>query len=612
MRWRALFLALPLQALWWTGPAAGQAPPSGARPAGGIQVWDTGRPGAKVPADLAGPPNWTLLHAANKTSSFRGDAVLSNGRVLAVLRKREAILELFAVRPDGPVARARLRLQTAAGEPAVRLERISLVENGRGAACLGASFVTAAGHSVGGKFRLKRGDVAVQVEPRSGAARLRLECPGRFVVLPDFFAADLTLDATRLPLSAAELPGENLVLHLAGQGEAIALCVFEGRRQDVKFTLSGQGGQRQVTGSEVAFEGKKVWVALLETPHLWHARDLSEAEAGKVVALDWHMPFPAEWRVDFSRSDDLTDSWEMLLQDRKGGAYRKPSWIFRRDIAVPVSRERWNSVLGNYHYPCWSDPERRAYLQPLASKALRFQGPALIYPIGRVRQTPTAVYTVMDVMRNTLGDGPCEHLLDLEGQKAAYRGKATCTVRDTLDPIYEAGRQKAEHARVDRTLDEGLTFITHVRGRITHYVTFGHKLRDYLAAQRKAHPELADFLTEMDRLAQEIDARVAAHADKIKTPEHVARMNADFRKNVLDYDGPGAAQRCRDYTFALTVIGAHQDQLVGECRWVVKALRQRAGLLMAQDPRVAPIAAEIRARTQAALRNPAGIERSQN
>ena len=41
---------------------------------------------------------------------------------------------------------------------------------------------------------------------------------------------------------------------------------------------------------------------------------------------------------------------------------------------------------------------------------------------------------------------------------------------------------------------------------------------------------------------------------------------------------------------------------------MVKALRQKAGLLMAADARMAPIAAEIRAKTQDALKNPAGHE----
>jgi hypothetical protein len=133
-------------------------------------------------------------------------------------------------------------------------------------------------------------------------------------------------------------------------------------------------------------------------------------------------------------------------------------------------------------------------------------------------------------------------------------------------------------------------------------------MRQYLAEQKKAHPELAEFIEEMDKLTQEIDSHVAARAAKIQTPEYVARMNEGFRKNVLDYDGPDAVKRCKDYTRALVEIGDNQDELSGECRWVVKSLRQRAGILMALDPRVAPVATEIRTRTQEALRNPANHE----
>ena len=114
--------------------------------------------------------------------------------------------------------RLRLRLMTAAGEPAARLERVAIVENTKGGACLEATFQTAKGDRVTGKFRIKRGDVAVQAEPGTGAGKLRVECPGRFGVLPDFFADDLTIDATRLPLDAVELPSENFILHLTGDG----------------------------------------------------------------------------------------------------------------------------------------------------------------------------------------------------------------------------------------------------------------------------------------------------------------------------------------------------------------------------------------------------------
>ncbi len=497
---------------------------------------------------------------------------------------------------------------TAAGEPAARLKRVAIVENTRGGACLEATFATAKDAEVTGKFRIKRGDVSVQAEPGAGVGKLRVECPGRFGVLPDFFADDITIDATRVPLDVVELPSENFVLHLTGLGDAIAMCVFENRQQDVKVTLSGAGDRRKITGSEIGFEGKKIWLALLEAPQIWHARELKPADTGTVVPLDWKMPFPAQWRVDFTRSDDLTDSWEMLLQQQKNNKYIKPSWLGSGEELIDPDRNRWNTVLGEYPYPCWSDPDRRGYLQPLKSSVMQLKGPVIVYPINRVTQTPLDIYTAVDVMRNRLGVGPCQHILDIEGQKSEYKGMATCGVRDTLTPIYEKKEQKKKRVEVERALDDGLTFVKHIRVRITRYVEFGKKMRQYLADQKKAHGELSEFIAEMDRLTQEIDDRVAAYADKIKTPDHVARMNDDFRKDVLDYDGADSLRRCQAYTRDLVEIGGSQDELVGECRWVVKALRQRAGTSIALDPRVSPIASEIRARTQEALRNPADHE----
>ena len=86
--------------------------------------------------------------------------------------------------------------------------------------------------------------------------------------------------------------------------------------------------------------------------------------------------------------------------------------------------------------------------------------------------------------------------------------------------------------------------------------------------------------------------------------------NDDFRENVLAYEGADALEQCQKYTAALVRIGGNQDKLVAECRWVVRTLRQRAGLMVALDPRFATTAAEIRARTQEVLRNPANHEKA--
>src|SRR5262249_24521449 len=244
-----------------------------------------------------------------------------------------------------------------------------------------------------------------------------------------------------------------------------------------------EAGQQLATASEIGFEGKKIWVALLEAPHIWHTHDLKAADTGKIIPLDWKMPFPAQWRVDFTRPNDLTDSWEMLLQEKQGGPYTKPSWLGGGDEAIEANRSRWNTVLGRYPYPCWSDPDRHGYLQPIQRKVLQFAGPVVVYPINRVKQTPLDAYTVVDVMRNTLGTGTCEHILDLEGQKSEYKGRATCGVHDKLTPIYEKNQQKEKRAEIAKTLDEGLVFVKHIRGRIERYVAFGQKMRQYFAEQ---------------------------------------------------------------------------------------------------------------------------------
>jgi hypothetical protein len=555
---------------------------------------------------------WSRISAPDTPAAFKGDAVISNGRITALVRHHSPALEVYAEGPERPIAVLRLMLMTRSAEPASRIETVGLAENTKGAACLEVSCKTEHGASVAAKLRIKRGGVFVETVPGAGAGRLRTECPGRFVILPDFFADDILIDASRIPLSTMEAPSDNFVLHLTGSGDSIGMCVFENRQQDVKLALSGQGDQRKITGSEIEFEGKSIWVAVLSAPHIWHSLDLKIDDAGSIIPLRWTMPFPAQWRVDFTRKDSLTDSWEMLLQEKKNGKYTKPSWLGGKEETLRPNRWRWNTFLDEFSYPCWSDHERRGYVQPLIKDAFQFQGPAVVYPINRVKQTPLDAYTVVDVMRNTLGVGPCERILDVEGQKTVYQGRPTCGVQGLLEEIYQAKQQKQKRALVEKHLNDGLAFVKHIRGRITRYIEFGEKMRKYLGAQRTAHPELRGRIDELDKILERIDTYIAPQTNKIQKPEFVVELNADFRKNIMDSDGPDALECCQKYGKILTDIGGSQDELVGECRFIVRTLRQRAGIMVGVDPRLAPIAREIRTRTQEALRKPSDYEWSRH
>jgi hypothetical protein len=236
----------------------------------------------------------------------------------------------------------------------------------------------------------------------------------------------------------------------------------------------------------------------------------------------------------------------------------------------------------------------------------------------------------VDIVRNTLGVGPCQHLLDVEGQKQEHVGRATCHVRTLLNEVYGSGQQKARRQDVEHYLGDAQDFVTHIRNRILAYIAFGKELRQYLAEQRSAHPELKEGLGALEALARQIDERVEARMQALREnrtlqgiaaevvarqqeptpPALAAQLNRDFRaKGLLGYDGADWRERLRkEYTDPLTAIGGQQDEMVGECRWVVKALRQQAGMLMATDPRLAPVAAEIRARTHRMLRGGAAYE----
>jgi len=438
-------------------------------------------------------------------------------------------------------------------------------------------------------------------------ARLRVEAPCRFAVMPDFFADDIVVDGAALPVAEADLPSDNFLLHLLPDRQAMVMTVVKTSEEDIHIALSGDGDNRVIRSSELRY-GKdgRIWVAVLAGPAIWHWQQVAPEQAGHIIPLNWQAPFPAQWRADWQREGNLTDSWEML-NERSDGRFTKGG-VFGEPDTIPSDRERWNTVLGSFKYPCWLDKNRRGYLQPLKNPALRFQGPAIIYPANRAPATALEAFTMVDIVRNTLGVGPCEYVLDLEGQRSQYRGRATCAVRDALNPIYSKNQQKARRAEIEKTLTDLMLFVRHIRGRIESYVAFERETLAYLAAQKQAQPELAEPLTQLENLARVIDAKFAARKAAIKTPDDAAKMVAEFQQTVLDYEGADALAKCKRFTDGWVEIGGNQDELAGECRWAVKMLRQKAGLLLATDPRMAEVAREIRRRSQVVLRNPAAHE----
>ncbi len=581
-------------------------------PAAWMGVFDTGNcaPAALSGRAIANKPGWITLPEENVSHKFNGDAVLANDRITVVFRHGGPGAELYARGAEGFTLRAALAPRT--GKPAARLTSSAMVANTASEASLDATFTMPDGKDAVVRFEIQPGQVFVRTEARRGVERLRVESPCRFAVLPDFFADDITVDAAELPMDRAELPGENFLLHMVGDGEAIVLAVRSRREGDIEVALAGTDKARAIQASDFPYGTRgSVYVAVLEGRGAWHWHDVRKEDAGRVIRLQWKAPFAAHWRMNWRQDDGLTDSWDMLLQQRDG-SYVKPGWFGQpADYGTPgwmqSGRNRWTTVLGSFDYPCWIDQDGQGFLQPLKQPG-NLRGPALLYPVARVAKTPLSAFTFVDIVRATLGVGPCEYVLDVEGQKRQSEGVPTCGTRAKLDAIYAKGEQRRKRAEVQQTLRDVLVFIRHIRARIDAYVAFSHQMRAYLAEQKKARPDLAKFLSDLEMIAGRIDAAVASRKSSIHTPEYAAGLVDEFRTTLVDYEGDDAQKKCERITAAFVEVGGSQDELVAECRVAVRILRQKAALAAAIDPRTAAIATEIRRRTQVMLRSPTSLE----
>src|SRR5258708_14889970 len=216
-----------------------------ASPRPGIAAWDSGDASASpLAADaLEQKAGWRKLDAAPKAGELKGDLIVTNGRLLLVVRRKGSGVELYSLKSGKPIYRSALLPASGGG-----IESISLPELGRGAALLEVAWKGAAA-----RFRLPRGETFVESEALSGDVTLRIECPGRFVLMPDFFADDILVDARKLPLDKVEMPSENFILHFAGAHDAIVMGVFENLDQDLRVTLGVKGTGRLIPGSEATY-----------------------------------------------------------------------------------------------------------------------------------------------------------------------------------------------------------------------------------------------------------------------------------------------------------------------------------------------------------------------
>ena len=103
-----------------------------------------------------------------------------------------------------------------------------------------------------------------------------------------------------------------------------------------------------------------------------------------------------------------------------------------------------------------------------------------------------------------------------------------CATRTLLNKIYAQPAAKRSRPQIDKALVDVMVFIRHIRGRIEQYVAFGHQMLEYLAAQKRAHPELTVRLAELARLTREIDARFILFCLCPESVQQLSRLSPEL------------------------------------------------------------------------------------
>lgn len=533
-----------------------------------VRLFDTTTAQASplTPDALAAKKGWAAIAEDTLTHTYAGDAIFMNDRVAVVLRRNASGAEVYSKSSSGCKQRAALLPLGADGAVGV-LSSFKIIENAQAAVMLEAVITTKSGAMAIFQFRLTAGESLLDVRGGIGARRLRVCDQAQYVVVPDFFADDMVFDPAAHEGNRIGLPAENLVLGLSVDGGAIVTCVWQSARQNVDLLLAGDHQRRTIAGYEIDLPAEnRLWIAVMEGPGIWHARPLTGQKTSDELTLEWKPPMPARWRTDFVAADGVALS--TYFADPQAGPEpenAKSNGSCRFDAGRAMVR----------------------MIDPIAAASPRL---VVAYPVERTRATPLAAFCLVDIMRNALGVGPCQYVLDAEGL-----GNGESPTPDVVTHWVEKQYEKKVSKRDVSTIREQLSRMTdqvkRTDLRVGEYVGFAGKIKR----------ACADYAKGPDRAAAA--NRLAVIVERLTTPlppalPIVEKLAGEVAAHAERED---ALARCQSSLANIRTAGATQDYALAKLRMAARRLKQESRTLAANDPKAAAFAGQIQQQVEQML-----------
>jgi hypothetical protein len=581
VHWLLLAVGGLLGTLSWAGDARLSAAEGGPD----ATLLDTGTvsPEPLGPAAWRSKATWTVIPEDNTTHQFQGDVVLANDRLALVLRWKSAAAEVYAHTAAGWKSRGVLAAAASAGEVS-GLSSVRIVENNPGAVMLNAAFKTSADKTAGLTYRLTAGQSILEIRSGEGAARVAVRSDPRYVVVPDFFGDDMVFAAGPEWGSSSRvgLPAENFFLGMLDQGNAMLMCVWQSSQREVSLVLSGESPRRSIQACEIqCVKGATMWLAVLDGAHLWHEQAAPAKAVDRPLTMDWKPPFPAKWRADVVAPRGLCASSYF----RSGKEPGEPG-------ATPC-------CAGLCSADCFFEGEQAVVqLQPATDGGSAPPPTAVLaYPIDRSQATPLTVFCPMDVLRNTLGVGPCQYILQTEGL-ASDTNPTPESVAAWVEQQFSRKKQKQAADEMGELLEQMVAHVRRAEARIAQYGGLAKELQAACADttdRTDAGGLSPQLLDTVKRLQQ-----VAAAGCPAPAPSQRAATAAEQLVKLVGK--PDSLAECRRLGNELRAVGAVQDRTLANCRMTVRWLKEQAKAAAEPNSPIQKTARLVRTRTEEFLR----------
>jgi hypothetical protein len=543
-------------------------------------------------AELARKTGWKIVPEDNLKHKFKGDTVFLNDKLTVVLRRNGCGAEVYSKTADGsnpaPAAGAgvkqRAQLFACAGgaDQTTGLSSVRIIENNPAAVMLEVVFQTLQSKNVSVTYRLTTGQVCLEVSPGKGMNEFLIQVDSRYVVVPDFFADDLVFNPESFEGSLIGLPAENFLLHMLEGNNAIVMCVWESDKQSTQAVSLSTGQGHVINSCDIeCVKDKRIWVAFMEGSNIWHERLISDDDKGRDIFLDWEPPFPAKWRADFIKKDELSESWNFVDEQQVD--------------SVSAGDESASLCWFDGDRPCMRVPELRT-IERSKSSVVEHAWPVVVYPIDRSRATPLRVFCPIDILRNTLGVGPCQYILEKEGFGSELHPTADQVTR-WVESLFKKKKEGQASAEIGERLRQMVEHMRQTQTRIRQYGDFARQLRK-LKEEQEPDKAVAAALSKLWGIVDDLEQNIVIRSAATRPCESASLLADKIIALIGQLDALG---QCQKLGSQIRAIASVQDRALSKCRMAVRRLRQQCMMVADKEPQAADFAGELQEITEQML-----------